>query len=90
LLVELIPLRTIFGHVEDKDDDGYAQSFQNQLESVHCGMSSAFLRDYNPITPPLPPLPMDVDIDTLMTDFRKIVSSMPKRRRRRFGRQRSL
>jgi hypothetical protein len=89
LLVKLIPLRAVFGHVKDEDDDGYALSLQNGLESMHSRMPSAFLRNYSPINPPLPPLPTDVNMNTLIADFSKIGSEIPKRRGRRFGKQRS-
>jgi hypothetical protein len=85
LVIELTPLRLLSGNVENKENDSYDSSFLLRLESVHRGKSSAFFRNYPPVDPPLPQLPMNIDIEMKTTGFRKNTRRMLKRRAGRFG-----
>lgn len=90
LAVELTPLRALYGNVEDKKGDDYAANYQYRLECVHRGRSSAFIRNYCPHTPPLPPLPMDIDIEVMTTTFSKAGRKILKRRVGRLKRKVSI
>jgi hypothetical protein len=65
LQLTLTPLRALYGNVEDKKDDTYAANFRYRLERMHVGRTSAAVRNYWPTSPPLSPLPMDVDVEKI-------------------------
>ncbi len=89
LVVELTPLRALSGNVEDKTDDDYDRDFRSRLEYVYLGMSSASFRNCNPMTPPLPTLEMDTDVEMMMSGSRSTGKKMLRRRIGRLGKGRS-